>query len=461
MAKLSIGPQPGPQTMFLETLADIAILGGAAGGGKSYALLLEAVRHYQNPRFGGVIFRRSTVQVRNEGGLWDESMALFSQLKGHPREAMLDWEFPVGSRLKFAHLENDKTVYDWQGSQIPYIGFDELTHFTQKQFFYMLSRNRSASGVPGYVRATCNPDADSWVRKFISWWIDPETGLAIPERSGKLRWFIMMNDTMMWADTRQELIDKHGAQQLPKSVTFIPSSIYDNKILMEKDPSYLSNLMALSRVDRMRLLGGNWNVRATAGLMFKREWFKIIDSMPTEFKDGKLVEIKPYKQIRSWDKAATEPSPINPDPDWTRGVKMYRMPNKQFIIADVKSARGTPLAVEQLVRRTAETDGRSCMVGIAQDPGSSGVADKDNYVRLLAGFIIRINKPHADKITRAKPLSAQCEAGNVLLLRGPWNQEFLDELECFDGEHGHDDQVDAAADAMNEITGSLSILNVL
>ena len=167
MAEVKIGPQPGPQTEFLSTTADIAIYGGAAGGGKSFGLLLEPLRHYENPKFGAVIFRRHAVQVRNQGGLWDESVELYKQFGGHPREAMLDWEFPTHMTVKFAHLENDSSVYDWQGSQIPLIAFDELTHFTEKQFFYMMSRNRSASGVPGYIRATTNPDADSGLESLL------------------------------------------------------------------------------------------------------------------------------------------------------------------------------------------------------------------------------------------------------------------------------------------------------
>jgi hypothetical protein len=75
-------------------------------------------------------------------------------------------------------------VYDWQGAQIPLICFDELTHFRAHQFFYMVSRNRSTCGVRPYIRATCNPDADSWVANFLAWWIDPETGFPIPERAG-------------------------------------------------------------------------------------------------------------------------------------------------------------------------------------------------------------------------------------------------------------------------------------
>src|SRR5262249_55618941 len=116
---VNIGPQPGPQTQFLTTNADIAIFGGAAGGGKTYALLLEILRHIDNPNFGAVIFRRNSTQVRNQGGLWHESLGLYSRFGAHPREAFLEWRFPSGMRVKFAHLEHQKTVYEWQGAQVP------------------------------------------------------------------------------------------------------------------------------------------------------------------------------------------------------------------------------------------------------------------------------------------------------------------------------------------------------
>lgn len=450
--RIEIRPQPGPQTIFLSTPADIAVYGGAAGGGKSFALLMEPLRHYNNPKFGGVIFRRNTVQVRNEGGLWDESMSMYYPLKGRPHEQSLEWSFPSGMRMKFAHLEHEKTVYNWQGSQIPFIGFDELTHFTETQFTYMLSRNRSATaGVPGYVRATTNPDADSWVRRWIDWWIG-EDGYPIKERSGVVRWFIRQDDAMIWGDSKEELIEKYGSEQIPKSFTFIPSSIHDNKILMAKDPSYLSNLMALSRVDRLRLLGGNWNVRPSAGMFFQREWFEVVNALPSPI----------VRTVRAWDRAATKPSATNPDPDWTRGVKLAKLASGQFAVLHVASGRESPLGVERLVKNTASHDGLTTDIVIAQDPGSAGVADADNYVRLLAGYIIKITRPSADKITRAKPLSAQCEAGNVLVLRGDWNEDFFKELENFDGsDSGHDDQVDAASDAFNELCGNPSILDVL
>lgn len=446
---MKIAPQPGPQTHFLQTAADIALYGGAAGGGKSFGLLLEPLRHYNNRLFGGVIFRRNTTQIRNQGGLWDQSSQLYPYLKAHPREAMLEWVFPKGMAMKFAHLEHDRSVFDWQGTEIPYIGFDELTHFTEKQFWYMMSRNRSTSGVPGYMRATLNPDADSWVRQFIDWWIG-EDGFPIPERDGKLRWFIRIEDKMVWADSREELIAKHGPEQLPKSVTFIRSRLTDNQILMKKDPAYLANLRALNRVERARLLDGNWNIRPSAGNFFQRAWFPVVDTIPSNA----------VRSIRFWDLAATKPSEENRDPDWTRGLKMFKLADGRYLVADVRGLRDTPGKVEEFVKNTASHDGRNTFVGLEQDPGAAGVASIANYVKLLQGYPIKVTKPLRDKPTRASGVSAQAEFGNVLVLRAPWNEEFFRELENFpDG--AHDDQVDTLSGAFNALSEPASILDAV
>lgn len=451
-----IGPQPGPQERFLSTPAEIAIYGGAAGGGKSYALLLEPLRHYTNSKFGAVIFRRNSTQVRNEGGLWDESLALYGPLGAHPREAFLEWRFASGMRVKFAHLEHERSVYDWHGSQIPFIGFDELTHFSERQFFYMLSRNRSTSGVPGYIRATCNPDADSWVRKLIDWWIG-EDGYPVADKSGVLRWFIRRDDTLIWGDSRQELIDKYGPEELPKSLTFIPSKIYDNVILMEKDPSYLSSLRALSRVERERLLGdkekgGNWNIRSTAGNIFRREWFRVLDAIPAGW----------IQAIRFWDRAATRPNDVNKDPDWTRGLLLFKYPNNTFVVGDLRSMRDTPGRVEDLIKNTAAYDSIRVRIMSQQDPGSAGVSESEHFIRMLIGYDVRTVVISKDKLTRAKPVSAQCEAGNISVLRAAWNEEFFSELESFGIDYkGHDDIVDVLSGAFNELAVGFSILDAL
>lgn len=445
---ITIKPQPGPQSMFIASQADIAIYGGAAGGGKTFGLLLDPLRHHDNKNFGGTIFRKTAVQVRNEGGLWDESMTFYPLLGARPKESRLEWIFPQGMGLGFSYLEYDKDVLNFQGSQIPWMGFDELTHFSQQQFFYMLTRNRSAvAGVKPRVRATCNPDPDSWVRKFIDWWID-EQGFPIPERSGKLRWFVRLNDNFIWGNTKEEIHAQYGngPEIQPKSVTFIPSKLQDNKILMQKDPSYLANLLAQNRVDRMRLLEGNWNVRAAAGMLFQRTWFPVIDAIPNGW----------TQTIRFWDRAATKPSDTNADPDWTRGLKLYKYANGNCIVADLRSMRDTPGRIENLILTTATHDGRATEIMSQQDPGSAGVAEAEYFIRMLAGYNVHVMTTNKDKITRAKPVSAQCEAGNISVLRAPWNEDFFSELENFP-EAAHDDIVDVFSGAFNALTGGRSL----
>lgn len=431
-----IRPQPGPQETFLGSSADIAIYGGAAGGGKTWALLMEPLRHIANPGFGAVYFRRSTVQVRNEGGLWDESEKLYPLLSAEPREHVLSWNFPAGSTVSFAHLEHDKTVLNWQGSQIPLICFDELTHFSAKQFWYMVSRNRSMCGVRPYIRATCNPDADSWVAEFISWWIDQETGLPITERAGVVRWFIRINDALIWADDPAELEAKHPGIP-PKSATFIPAKLTDNAALMAADPGYMANLLALPKVERERLLGGNWKIRAAAGLLFKRSWVRVVDAPPTDL-----------RIVRGWDLAGTPKTEGN-DPDWTAGTKIgvSRSTGRYIVLHHVRD-RDTPHKVEALIANTASQDGREVEISLPQDPGQAGKAQVATLIKMLARYTARSSPETGDKATRFGPFSAQCEAGNVDVLRGAWNDEWFTNLEAFP-DAAHDDDADSTARAFN------------
>jgi len=292
-----IYPQQGFQTDFLSSEADIVIGGGAAGVGKTFALLLEPARHIENnPKFGGVFFRRTYPQITNEGALWDTSAELYFHLKGKMNENNLEWIFPSGASIKFSHLQHEKNIYDFQGAQIPFIAFDELTHFTEKMFFYLLSRNRSTCGVKPYVRATCNPDPDSWVARFIEWWINQDTGFPILERSGVIRYFIRDAGVIVWGDSVKEVLSKvpHVLESLPKeyredetelghlvkSVTFIAGNIYDNKKLMDKDPEYIGNLLAQDDATKQQLLFGNWKVKPDTTSLI--EYPAILDSFSNE-----------------------------------------------------------------------------------------------------------------------------------------------------------------------------------
>lgn len=756
-------PQSGKQSDFLLSEADIVIYGGAAGGGKTYGLLLEAARHTGNKNFGAVFFRKNSTQITNEGGLWDTSLDVYPYLGAEPRSTRNDYKFPSGAKVSFRHLEYESTVLDWQGSQIPllccqentpiimadglrkslsdikigdyvktlqgkakiskigkrqlkdcisvtmqdgtkqiqstnhefltpfgwvsydtlyeshlsltfspkqhhvshrsdqlneqkhrfplqshvnhknhrspfqehvesksyrqsekvtfvdkaYINqesdslkfdydnqedeqpvlfhqfpvvrhlpidwskekdyflqldqshdvfscvqsesklkdylydyfschglydeplyqpqdnnlndvpspicaevqnqkdllyddrdtiqnnihhkvrynhpyndsehtsedyvlidscdiipvgkkwvidltievdnhyitesglvnkncFDELTHFSEYQFFYMLSRNRSTCGIRPYIRATTNPDADSWVAKFIQWWWDPETGDPIEERSGVIRWMIRIKDEIKWFNTYDEAkaeasLVSHDIE--PKSVTFIPSKLDDNQILVKADPGYRANLYALSEVEQKRLLGGNWLIRATGGKKFKKVWFKIHDEYPRKFK----------KICRYWDLAATEPKP-GKDPDWTVGTKMGIDEDDIIWKIDQKRLRGTPGTVDKLITDTAEEDGRRVTVVIEEEGGSSGKFTSAHFAKLLIGYIFRSDRPSGSKEVRANPYAAYAENGNVNMVRGDWNKVDLDEHEAFPNPDVHDDTVDSCSGGFKFLT---------
>ncbi len=438
MEEVKIKPQVGPQSEFLSTNADIAIYGGAAGGGKTYALLLEPLRYLHNSLFRGVIFRRTSPQIRNVGGLWDESSKLYSPLGVFGRETNLDWCANSGWLLKFSHLEQETDKYNWQGAQMCFLGFDELTHFEEGQFFYLLSRLRSMSGIKGYVRATCNPDAESWVADFLSWWIDQETGYAIKDRSGKLRWFCRYGDELHWADTKEELISEFGSETEPKSVTFITASVHDNKLLLAKDPDYLSNLKAMPLIEREKLLNGNWKLKAQSGNVFKKDWFEIVQALP-----------KSVSAVRFWDRAATIPT-NGKDPDWTVGCKIAKDASGFYWVEDIVRFRGSPATVEARIRATAELDGKDVWIGLSQDPGQAGIVEISYLTRQLEGYKIKVVRETGSKIVRAQPVASQAEAKNIKIRQGDWNKDFLTELERFP-DAKHDDQVDALSGAFNTL----------
>jgi predicted phage terminase large subunit-like protein len=178
----------------------------------------------------------------------------------------------------------------------------------------------------------------------------------------------------------------------------------------------------------------------TEGVLFSRSWFGIMDELPPNAR---------IQWVRFWDLAATEPKKGS-DPDYAVGLLMGRL-RDTYIVGDVCRLRAKPAGVEDAVRACAEMDGRAVPIWIEQEPGSGGVFVISTFVRLLAGWTVRGERSTGEKFTRAQPLAAQAEAGNVVLLRGEWNRAFLDEVEMFP-HGGHDDQVDAASGAFAKIT---------
>lgn len=315
----------------------------------------------------------------------------------------------------------------------------------------MLSRNRSTSKIRPYVRATCNPDADSWVAGFISWWINPETGYAIPERSGKIRYMARVNEEIVWGDTKAEVLEIANSMDVSvpieeediKSVSFVPSTIFDNQVLMKADPGYMANLKALSIVERERLLYGNWKIKAAKGLFFPRSALpELLTDIPNDV----------VRWVRGWDLAATD-TDEGGDPAYTASVLLGKRKNGRYVIADATNSRLKAEKVRTLVKQCAVADKakyKRVRIRMSIDPGQAGKEQSQSYIKMLSGFSISTVKESGTKEARAEPFAAQWQAGNVDVVAGPWTEALLGQYESFP-ESKFKDMVDAGSNAFNEL----------
>ncbi len=482
---------PGPQTAFRESLADVVLYGGAAGGGKTYALLAEPLKHITEPRFGAVIFRRELTRFTSEGGAWDEALDLYPDFGAVPRQSpRMEFRFPSGAKVQFGHLEHEKSKLSWQGAQIALLLFDQLEEINASQFWFLWSRLRSTSGVHPYIRATFNPaplgEPGYWVNELVSWWWDPETGLPIPERAGVIRWFLRVEDELDWADSKAELLARHPEAKPvdPQSFTFIPAKLSDNPTLMQRDPGYLGKLRAMPAVDRRRLEEGNFLVSAAGGGVIERSWFPLIaDPASAPVADtGKVVGESVYSlQVRAWDLAGTETAAA----DATCGVKMGRVrETARLVVRDEVYLRKEPGEVLQVVGDTMLADGSGVVVALRIDPAQAGKFQAAFYIEALrkraaaagASLPTIVAMPHRSdegKLDRIRPFVMAAapafpgrpspETGQIIGMiygtvdvasgpysRGNSSEHYLDRLHHFTGQRGgQNDTGDATADAFS------------
>lgn len=397
------------QAEFLLLPDREALYGGAAGGGKSDALLMGALQYVQVPGYAAILFRRTYKDLALPGALMDRSHQWLDPTDARWIDSEKTWLFPSGATLTFGYLEAENHKYRYQGAAFQYVGFDELTQFTLTQYTYLFSRLRRLAGVqvPIRMRSASNPGGmgHEWVmQRFLT--------------EGKV-----------------------------KRRPFIPARLEDNPYLDREE--YEASLNELDPVTRAQLLKGDWTAKP-AGKKFKREWFTIVDSYPAGM-----------RRVRYWDLAATEPKP-GKDPDWTAGALLGISQGRIYIINIVR-LRGTPFDVERLIRQTAELDGVAVEIWMEQEPGSSGVNTIDHYRReVLQGFTFYGNPASGSKEIRANPVSANAQAGNVYLVRGPWIGDFLTEAEAFPTPNVHDDQIDAVSGAYQALThGSVPRIRTL
>ena len=386
-------PHPKQQAFLLLGHSE-GFYGGSGGGGKSAALLMAALQYADVPGYSALLLRKTFAQLVKGSALIPLSQEWLTQSDASFNGETKAWTFPSGARLEFGYLASDSDRFNYASAEYQFIGFDEVTDFTEASYRFLFSRlrRREGMGVPLRVRSASNPIGPGfeWVKHRF---VDP------------------------------------GAPDRP----FIRAKLSDNPSL-DQD-GYRQSLSHLDPITRAQIENGDWTARH-GGSIFRREWFEIVDELPAQ-----------ASLVRYWDLAASTPVE-GEDPDWTVGCLMARSREGVFYIADVARARLRPQPRDALIRQTAMLDGKHVPVLFEQEPGASGVSQTHYFVTsLLPGWQVAGERPTGEKIVRAAPLSSQAEAGNVKLLRGAWNAVFLDELEAFPVSCAHDDQVDAASGA--------------
>jgi predicted phage terminase large subunit-like protein len=395
------------QKVFLRTNSLEALFGGAAGGGKSSALLMSALQFVDVPGYSAILFRRTYADLALPGAIMDRFqtwMAPYDEVRWNANQYTA--VFPSGARVSFGYLNNSQDYLRYKGAEFQFIGMDEVTEIRENDYRYLFSRLRRPnagplSQVPLRMRAASNP-APNWVRQ---------------------RFIVEGRDT---------------------GRIFVPSKLTDNPGI--DAASYRQSLQALDPVERRRLEEGDW-WSTTLGSLFERESFIIIDphEVPEVTSSARVV--------RFWDLAATEPSQSNPDPDWTVGTLMLFDQGVSYVL-DVRKVRAKGDKVEQLIAQTAYEDGPMISIRMEQEPGSSGKALVDQYARyVVPGYDFQGIRSTGDKLTRARPFAAAVANGNVRLVRGSWLTDWLDELASFPEAANHDDQVDSAVGAFTFLTG--------
>jgi len=221
------------------------------------------------------------------------------------------------------------------------------------------------------------------------------------------------------------------------------SQLKDNQELLKVNPQYEANLMALSLVERERLLNGNWKIRAASGLYFKRTQLgEILERVPEDV----------IQWVRCWDLAATEKTDKG-DPAYTAGVLIGKRKNGRYIVADVINRQMSASDVRQTIKLTAQADRaayKRVRIRLPKDPGQAGKEQAESYIKFLSGFDVTTVAETGSKEARAEPMAAQWQAGNFDLLYGPWNEEYLLQLENFP-DSTFKDMVDASANGFAEI----------
>lgn len=391
-----------PQARFLVADQEECLYGGAAGGGKSDALLMAAAQYVEVPGYAALLFRRTFADLALPGALMDRAKTWWEGTDAHWNADTKTWTFPSGATITFGYMEHERDKFRYKSAEFQFIGFDELTTFTESMYTFMFSRLRrlADSKVPIRMRSASNPGdiGHEWVKqRFLT----------------------------------------EGAT---KGRLFVPAKLADNPSVDRV--AYTISLQHLDPVTRAQMLDGSWEV-IEKGDMFDRVWFTVLSPKKVPPLEAVVVYV---------DLAATE-AKKGKDPDWTVCTAMG-VARGQFYVLGVDRFRESPATTEARVQAFVGAYAhRAPAIWIEQEPGSAGKSQVSHYQRnVLIGRAVYGHKVTGDKVVRAEPFSAAAQNGNVFLVEGPWISDWYNELEQFPSPEIKDDQVDSASGAHNRLS---------
>ena len=295
------------QLAFLLCPRVEAFFGGAAGPGKTEGLLMGALQLVEWPRYSALLLRRTYRQLNQSNSIMNRALQWLANTDAVWNNTDKRFTFPSGATLTFGNLDSENDVYQYDSAEYQFIGFDELSSFSERQYTYLFSRLRTTTDnpVPLRMRSASNPGnrGHDWV---------------------KARFMI---------GQPPEVLQHHFPTRF-----FLPARISDNQHI--RSDEYLASLANLDAVRRRQLLDGDWEVMPS-GNLFRREWFAVVDDWPREVTGV----------VRAWDDAATRDGG-----DWTVGVLMAMTQSGVVYVIDVARIQGSPLEVERLKAVTAHAD---------------------------------------------------------------------------------------------------------
>lgn len=372
---------------------------------------MAALQYVDIPGYDALLLRDTYKNLIKPEALMTRSHEWLSNTDAHWGGDDKTWRFPSGATLGFGYLDGPMDHFNYQSAAYQFVGIDETVAIRHKQALYLFSRLRkllnkdgTANSIPIRFRCASNPPT--------------------AEQLARGKW---VKDRYVDPKTKK------------KDSVFIKSKLKDNPYLDADD--YVKSLNELDSITRKQLLEGDWEIHAS-GRVFNIEDIVFVDApLP-----------RSVLTLRYWDLAATEPTKEGHEPCWTSGAKLSRTEEGFFVLENVKRFRRNPGELERIIRHTADIDGYDVQIRMEQEPGSAGKIVIANFMKnVLAGYAFRGDKVTGSKWNRSLPLASQIDAGNFYMVKGQWNEAFLEELDLWpDGPFK--DQVDSAAGGLRELT---------